>query len=53
MDRNVFTLIEPLAVVFIIVTLASVSILSNSVYTLNEKISSAKQNQKLNVKIYK
>ena len=53
MDRKVFSLIKPLAVVTIIKILATVGIVANSGYTVNAKISSAKQNQKLNVKIYR
>ena len=51
MDRKGFSLNEPLAVVDIIDILATVGIVANSGYTLNAKISSTKQNQKLNVKI--
>jgi len=53
MDRKVFSLIEPLAVVAIIGILVTVDIVANSGYAMNAKISSAKQNQKLNVKIYR
>ena len=47
MNRKFFSLIKPLAVVAIIGILATVGIVANSGYTVNAKISSAKQNQKL------